>query len=120
MEVAVIFGKTARYEVGDLLPPTRKRIMGMLEGSGLEGRFESAFVELDKTVALGNLLSHNNVFASDISLEEVGSFFRAIRNLHSVFSCPDCGSYLSYSRKHELIRCSNTKCKNPMEVRLTP
>jgi hypothetical protein len=118
MEVPVTFNKSARYEVRDFLPPVRKRMSELLEKSGQAKKFDSAFEELEKTLAFVNLLSHNNVFVSELSLEEIRSFLLTIKNLQSVFSCPECQSFLSYSRELNIIRCPNGKCKNPAEIRL--
>jgi DNA repair exonuclease SbcCD ATPase subunit len=119
MQVSIVFKKTSRYEVGDMMPAVRKRTSELLRESGQWARFESAFIDLDKTMAMGNLLSHNNMFQSDVSIGEVNEFFLAVKQLLEVFSCPDCGGFTTYYRGPEIIRCSNPRCQNPTEIRLS-
>ncbi len=116
LEVPVILRRDSRYGIGDLLPSVRKRVSGMLRGSGYEEKFEFAFTELDKTVVLANILSHRDL--SNVSAEEVSSFVLAVVRLNEMFSCPDCECFVSYIRELEIVRCPNSKCKNPMEIRL--
>src|SRR3989442_1024665 len=92
LEVPVILRRDSRYGIGDLFPSTRKRVSELLRGSGQAEKFESAFTELDKTEFLVNILSHNN--RSDVSAEEVNSFFLAVKRLHEMLSCPDCGRFI--------------------------
>ena len=118
MEVSVQFKMPPRYEIGDLLPPARAKILKMIDDAGFKGRIESAFLGLEKTIPMGNLLSHNNVFSTDIAISEVRTFCDSVRNLHVVFSCPDCGSFLRYYRELLIIRCSNKKCDGSIEIRV--
>lgn len=116
MEVSVSFKMPPRYEVRDLLPPARARILSMLKDAEFKLLAEQAFIELEKTILVANLLSHNNLFASEFAIGEVRAFFESVENLHNVFSCPDCGSFLRYYRELSIIRCSNRNCKGSRTI----
>jgi len=118
MEVFVRFEMSPRYEVRDLLPPARARILKMINDAEFKGRVETAFLDLEKTILVGNLLSHNNLFATQFAISEVRAFYEAVRNLHTVLSCPDCGSFLHYYRELSIIHCSNEKCKGSLTFRV--
>lgn len=57
------------------------------------------------------MLSHNNPLSPNLSMEEVKTFCYDVNDLKNVFSC-QCGRYLSYFSKQEILSCS-APCKNP-------
>ena len=118
MLVPVPFKASGRYTVGDLLPPARAHILEKIKDDQFRQKVEEAFIELEKTKILGNLLSHNNILADQVSLKEVEHFFNAVHRLHVALSCPNCGHLLKYFRELKTIRCSNLRCNKPLEIRI--
>lgn len=117
LEVPITFRVPPRYEVGDLISPLRARASSLVVEGDFKQRMTSAFDTLERTLMLGNLLSHNNISASNVSLEEVQRFAESIRALHLCFCCPACESFLTYARDFRIIRCSNKRCTDPLEVK---
>ena len=74
-------------------------------------------MDLEATIIMGNLLSHHNPLAEDVSIEEVKSFCDRVHELHQVFLCPTCGHFINYFRDLKILRCSNPKCGVPVEVK---
>jgi hypothetical protein len=64
-----------------------------------------------------NLLSHNNILAENISINEVKSFADAVGNLNKALQCKSCDNYLVYDQDLEIIRCSNPRCQSPFQVK---
>ncbi len=103
--------------VGDLFPHARKRIDELVKDNSYKGKISSAFTELEKTIILGNLLSHDNILADEVSIDEVKNFCGHIHELHEVFLCPNCGDFISYFRDLKILRCSNPNCSDPIEFK---
>jgi recombinational DNA repair ATPase RecF len=116
-EAPVPFRSSRRYEIRDLLVPARKRLDSLIAEDGFKTTMSESFRELERTIIMGNLLSHNNVLVEEVSMSEVKGFCEAVNNLHNAFSCPNCKHLLGYYRDLGILRCSNTRCKNPVEVK---
>ncbi|HJH26172.1 MAG TPA: hypothetical protein C5S37_05195 [Methanophagales archaeon] len=108
---------SGRYEVGELLIAAKKRLEDMIPDDGFKVEVSKAFQYLESTIIMGNLLSHNNILAEEVSIEEVNSFCKSVQKLHDVFLCPNCGHFIGYYRDLKIVRCSNASCKNPIEVK---
>jgi len=108
---------SGRYEVGELLIAAKKRLESLIKEDAFKSKISKAFRDLESTIIMGNLLSHNNVLAEKVAIEEVNSFCKSVHNLHDVFLCPNCGHFVGYYRDLKIIRCSNSKCENPIEVK---
>jgi len=107
-----------QYQVGDLLAPAKRRVEELVrDDDPIKARILEKFRNLEATIIMGNLLSHNNILAEQVSIEEVRSFCNCVHELHSVFMCPDCGHLINYYRNLGILRCSNSRCNNPIEVR---
>ena len=116
-QAPVPFKSSGRYEVGELLAPAEKRLKGLISEEAFKAKISKAFQDIERTIIMGNILSHNNILAEKVSIEEVNSFCEYVHNLHKVFLCPSCGHFIGYYRKLKIIRCSNSRCKNPIEVK---
>lgn len=116
-QASVPFKSYRRYEVGELLIPAKKRLESLLGEEGFKTKIFKAFQNLESTIIMGNILSHNNILAEEVSIEEVNSFCESVHNLHNVFLCPNCGHFIGYYRDLKIIRCSNPRCRNPVEVK---
>lgn len=116
-QAPVPFKSSGRYEVRDLFGSTMKRLKALIgEGSFLDN-VSIALTELERTMIMGNLLSHNNAEVERVSMEEVKSFCEAVNSLHRIFLCPACGCFMGYYRELKIMRCSNPNCSHPVEVR---
>ncbi len=106
------------YEVADLLTPAKKRIDDLLkDDEPIKTIILEKFRNLEATIIMGNILSHNNVLAEQASIEEVKRFCNCVHELYKVFLCPTCGHFINYFRDLRMIRCSNSRCKQPLEVK---
>ena len=113
----VEFKKSRSYTVGELFNPARNQILKVTRNSTYEGIFRQKFQDLERTRIYGNILSHDNMDLGELSINEVNSFFRAIRSLYEAFSCPTCSHLLKYFRNLRITRCSNPRCTDPLEIR---
>ncbi len=116
-QAPVPFKSSGRYEVGELLIPAKKRLKSMLGEGGFKAKISKAFQDLESTIIMGNILSHNNILAEEVSIEEVNSFCKSVQKLHNVFLCPNCGHFIGYYRDLKIVRCSNARCKKHIEVK---
>ncbi|MDL2246777.1 AAA family ATPase [Methanobrevibacter sp. OttesenSCG-928-K11] len=89
----------------------KKSVFKAIKSEEFKDEFELAFKKLDASI-IGNLLSHNNPMALNISIEEVETFAHAVHNLKEVFSCDNCNRYLRYTSSSEMLMCSKP-CKHP-------
>jgi len=103
--------------VGDLFPYAKNRVKRLVKDEVYEKKSSQTFMELERTIILGNILSHNNPLAEELSLDEVRSFCNCVYELHQLIICPSCGHDFSYLPQLKIIRCSNPKCENPIEFR---
>lgn len=117
LESPIVFRSSREWNVGELFSSAKKRAESLIKGNGFKEKVLKAFKELECTTIYANITSHNNPLAEELSIDEVGNFCRAVHNLYCTFLCPNCGSMLIYSRNFKIIRCSNTKCDKPFEVK---
>jgi len=103
--------------VADLLPHAKKRIEKLVKDDSYKTKVSSAFTELERTKILGNILSHDNLLAGKVSMEELKSFCRCVHELNDFFQCPSCKHLIKYYPELEIIRCPNPKCKKPVEIK---
>jgi DNA repair exonuclease SbcCD ATPase subunit len=117
LQIPVPFKSSGRYEVRELLMPAKKRVYSLIKENTFKAEISKTFQNLDSTMIMGNLLSHNNILVENVSIEEVKGFCDSVRKLHNIFLYPECGHFVSYYRDLKIIRCSNPKCKKPLEVK---
>ncbi|MBA7700644.1 hypothetical protein ES703_109366 [subsurface metagenome] len=103
--------------VGDLLPHAKKRIESLIREEEFTARILEAFQSLESTIIMGNLLSHDNILAEEVSIEEVDRFCHSVHNVHTLFLCPSCEHFIAYSHDFKIMRCSNPGCRDPIEVK---
>lgn len=104
------------YTVNDLIGPAKTRLKKKIKDEELNLEIEVAFQHLERTLMMGNLLSHDNIFAGNISIKEVENFCNSIHVVKTLVSCPTCNSFLQYYRDLNIVRCSNKSCKRPFEA----
>ena len=66
---------------------------------------------------MGNLLSHDNLMAGTVSIDEVERFCLSIHEIHELMLCSECKAPLGYYRDLKIMRCSNKNCSKPMEIK---
>jgi len=103
--------------VGDLLPHAKKRIAALVKDEPYKDKVSLAFTELERTTILGNLLSHDNPLIDRVSIHEVKEFCNCVHELHRLFLCPNCECFVDYFKDLNILRCSNERCKNPIEIK---
>jgi len=114
----VPFKKSGRYEIGDLLPHAKKRLLNdLLRDEDFKCKIGEAFRRLESNIILGNILSHNNLLSEETSINEVKLFCEAIDGIYSLFLCNSCGKMLRYYQDIKVLRCSNPRCPDPLEIR---
>jgi len=111
------FNSTGRYETQELFIHARKRLKNLIRDDAFHDDISKAFTELERTMIMGNLLSHNNMDVESVSIEEVNSFCMAVNNLHRIFLCPSCENFLGYYRDLKIMRCSNPNCNHPIDIK---
>lgn len=105
-----------RYTVADLLSPARGRIDELTRGNPFHESVSKAFQELEATAIMGNLVVHDNPEVENISINEVNRFCEAVHDLHNLFTCPACLSFLKYYQDMKKLRCPDPHCQKPMEI----
>jgi len=117
LEAPVTFRNSKEWNVGELLSSAKKRAESLIKEADYKEKVLTAFRELEGTTIYGNIISHNNPLAEELSIAEVGNFCRAVNNLYCAFLCPNCNNMLKYSRDFKIIRCSNPRCAKQFEVK---
>jgi energy-coupling factor transporter ATP-binding protein EcfA2 len=108
---------SGKYEVSDLLEPARSRLNKLIDDDEYRKEVKNSFMNLDKTILMGNLLSHNNLMASNVSIDEVEHFCSSIHDIDELLKCPNCEAPLGYFRLLKIFRCQNKKCGDPLEIK---
>ncbi len=108
---------SGRYEINDLFDPAKTRMIKLIEDPDLKKELESSFDELKATMIMGNLLSHENLMAGNVSIDEVESFCNSIHKLHEFMLCDECSNPLRYYQEIKVFRCSGKNCSNPTEIK---
>jgi recombinational DNA repair ATPase RecF len=115
MQARTVF-KTTGYTVADLFTPAKQRLMELIKDPVFKQQITERFQELESTTLMGNLLSHDNLEAENVSINEVRRFCVAIHELHKVLTCNCCGTLLRYYKDIKRIRCPNGRCAQPTEI----
>jgi hypothetical protein len=106
-----------RGTVSDLFAHARRRMDDLVKDQSYKGKISSAFTELEKTIIFGNILSHDNSLADEVSIDEVKNFCGRVHELHEVFLCHNCEDFISYFPDLKILRCLNQNCSNPIEFK---
>ena len=112
----VPFKIAAKYVVSDLWNPAKQRVSKLVKDDGFREKVLQRFHELETTIIMGNLLSHDNPLIDTVSIVEAKRFCEAVHELNNVFNCPNCGSFLKYYQDMKKLRCPNSRCKSPIEI----
>jgi hypothetical protein len=111
-----LFKMMSGYTVADLFTPAKARLAELAKDPTFKQQIDQRFQELEATTIMGNLLSHDNLEAENVSMPEVERFCVAIHELHNVLKCSNCGTFLKYFQEMKRIRCPNSQCTKPTEI----
>ena len=118
VKVPIPLNQSGRYTVKELFDPTHKKLIDKIKDVKFKEKIEESFQHLEKTMIMGNLLSHNNPMASNVSMQEVENFCVSVKALDELMRCPECNNMIQYYRELNILRCSKKNCKNPLEIKL--
>jgi len=93
-----------KYEVGDLYQPFIDRVKKLLPEFYKDN--ETIFQQLEKNIIFGNILSHNNPPAGNVSMNEVKDFVDSLLKVYNLFFCPKCSSLVQYHQTARITKCS--------------
>jgi len=113
----VPFKASSRYTVADLLYPAKKRLEKLIAEDSIKKMILQGFQNLESKTIMGNILSHDNPLTETVSILEVKRFCEAVHKLHNLLCCKECGSFLEYYSDVKKLRCPNSKCRKPTEIK---
>jgi len=117
LESQVTFRNAREWGIGELFSSAKNRAEHLINNDEYRDGVLKAFQALESTIIYGNILSHNNPLAEGLTIAEISNFCNAVNDLHSAFLCTNCGSMVRYVRGLKIIRCSNSRCDKPFEVK---
>lgn len=103
---------TDRLTVNDMKNPLFKKIRKTVKGTDLAEYYNEVFTNLELTLPMGNLLSHDNLGSENCSKTEVEDFCFAIKKLYENITCENCKSYLKFEKESKKILCREVKCED--------
>ena len=106
-----------RYDAKVLFDSARNRLIDKIKDQEFKEKVIESLQNLEKTMIMGNLLSHNNLFAGNISINEVENFWQSVQAFEKLMSCPECGRFLKQYKDLEILRCSKNNCSDPLVIR---
>ena len=98
----------------DLFGPAKERLTQKIKDKTINTEIEEAFLSIDLTGSVGNLFSHHNIDADNVSIKDVKSFYEAVTKLHNLVVCPNCKKFLKY---HKDLRCLRCNCTSPTIIK---
>lgn len=113
----VMMNPSGRFEINDLFDPAKQRLEKLIKDEEFKKNVSQSFKNLKKTIIMGNLLSHENLMAGNVSIDEVRRFCESVHEIHELMLCNECGNPLKYNKEFKIFRCSGKKCLNPLEIK---
>lgn len=98
-----------RYETNEMYVPFKNRVNKLLPD--IYKRNEKIFQDLEANNFFGNILSHHNPDAANISIEELKDFINSVKALYNLFYCDICNEFVQYHQSAKIIKCGKG-CKN--------
>jgi DNA repair exonuclease SbcCD ATPase subunit len=115
--IPIPLNRESQFEIKDLWDAVISRMKALLPEGDYLSRFLGSLRSLQSTIIMGNILSHNNSFAENISITEVQAFCEAVHAFRLVFSCSKCSNLFKYDREAKRLMCKSPKCTNPDMIR---
>jgi len=103
LQASVQIKRDNKYELADLYNPFVNRVKKLLPEVYKDN--EAIFQQLEKNIIFGNILSHNNPTAGNVSINEVKDFVGSLKQVHDLFFCSECSSLVQYHQTAKLIKC---------------
>ena len=76
-----------------------------------ESYYNNVFQDLDSVTYIGNLLSHRNDSAKDLTIEDIIKYRDAVYNLEKAFKCDKHKTrYLRFNKNKKYGECTNSEC----------
>lgn len=116
-KASIMIKPSGRFEINDLFNPAKQRLNKLIKDSEFKEKIFKAFQNLEKTIIMGNLLSHENLMAGNVSIDEVERFCKSVHELHELMLCDNCKNPLKYYQELKIFRCSNERCSKPLEIK---
>ncbi|MDO8869670.1 MAG: DUF2813 domain-containing protein [Methanobacteriaceae archaeon] len=104
-----------RYTAGDLMSPVRGQLKEIIADPDIKKEIKDAFRELENNSIMGNILSHNNLFAGNVSATEVKRFVESVKKIHDLMTCPSCGKFIQYHERAGILKCPK-KCPDSVII----
>jgi AAA15 family ATPase/GTPase len=98
-----------RYETSEMYLPLKDRIKKLLPD--IYQQNEKIFQDLEANSFFGNLLSHHNPDAANVSIGELKDFVNSIKALYDFFYCGTCSEFVQYHQAAKVVKCTKG-CKN--------
>lgn len=107
----------ADFMVGELLEGLQHRF-GQMSGSQFKTTLGQRINELGGLAFLANILSHENQALGSVSLDEVATFWNAVKALDDAFVCPGCGRHtLAFDERMSAVVCHARGCEQKIVAR---
>jgi hypothetical protein len=116
-KTSVKINPSGRFEINDLFDPAKQRLEKLIIDQEFKENISQSFKNLEKTRIVGNLMSHENLMAGNVSIDEVERFCNSVHEIHELMLCDGCKNPLKYYQELKIFRCSNKKCSNPLEIK---
>lgn len=101
------------YTLDEYYKPTKKYFKDMFDGSEFQEYYEGIFNEIDKTVYMGNLMSHNNEANYDLTINEIKLFRDAVYAFKESMTCRNHKTkYLKFEKDKHMAICPQEKCND--------
>lgn len=99
------------YTVNDYYENVEPFFKDMFKNTGIQSKYEEVFQELNNTLYMGNMLSHNNEANYDLHIKDIEKFKNAVFNFEKAFKCESHkGAYLKFDKKRKIAMCTKDKC----------
>ncbi len=99
------------YTVDDYYKKVEAYFNEILENTTIKKEYDKVFQELNNTLYMGNLLSHNNEANYDLSIKEIIKFKEAVFAFEKAFKCNKHKSnYLKFDKKRKIAVCQKNSC----------
>jgi len=105
-----ILKRSRKYVVADVIEPAEKRLKKLLPDRSND--IDLLFRAIEGAATPGNLLSHDNPEAGNMSVNELRRFYQAVKALADWFACSGCSRMPSYVREVSQITCIHPRCSD--------
>ena len=99
------------YSAEEYLNPIKSFKNELFKDTEYESYYNNVFQDLDSVTYIGNLLSHRNDSAKDLTIEDIIKYRDAVYNLEKAFKCDKHKTrYLRFNKNKKYGECTNSEC----------